>query len=129
MKSLTVEMLDEVIQRLIAAIDPDKIYLFGSYAWGTPHQQSDVDLMIVVPSNNSTDPTTSTRYAASGHRLAVLGHIALTGMPFAKDLIVKSRNDFDLFSGVQGSLTHKVARQGKLIYDRTNTVVDTAMAV
>jgi uncharacterized protein len=116
MKSLTVEVLDEAIRRLIAAIEPDKIFLFGSHVWGTPHLQSDVDLMIIVPDG------------VSGHQLAVRGHIALVGMPFAKDLIVKSSKDFDLFRGVQGSLTHKVAHQGKLIYDRTKTVVDAAMA-
>jgi predicted nucleotidyltransferase len=28
---------------------PDKIILFGSYAYGTPHADSDVDLLVVMP--------------------------------------------------------------------------------
>src|SRR5436309_9867850 len=31
---------------------PQKIILFGSYAYGTPHQESDVDLMIIMPTRD-----------------------------------------------------------------------------
>jgi predicted nucleotidyltransferase len=42
-----------VIRRYARAIAeefrPDKIVLFGSYAYGTPHENSDVDLLVVMP--------------------------------------------------------------------------------
>src|SRR5262245_52423489 len=31
---------------------PDKIVLFGSYAYGTPHNESDVDLLVIMPTRN-----------------------------------------------------------------------------
>ena len=31
---------------------PDKIILFGSYAYGTPHADSDVDILVVMPARN-----------------------------------------------------------------------------
>ena len=31
---------------------PDKIILFGSYAYGTPHNESDVDLLVVMPASD-----------------------------------------------------------------------------
>ncbi|MBI1914905.1 MAG: nucleotidyltransferase domain-containing protein [Planctomycetes bacterium] len=34
---------------------PDKIILFGSYAYGTPHEESDVDLMVIMPTRNVID--------------------------------------------------------------------------
>jgi predicted nucleotidyltransferase len=34
---------------------PEKIILFGSYAYGTPHEESDVDLMIIMPARNVID--------------------------------------------------------------------------
>jgi predicted nucleotidyltransferase len=34
---------------------PDKIFLFGSYAYGTPHQDSDVDILVVMPARNQLD--------------------------------------------------------------------------
>jgi predicted nucleotidyltransferase len=39
--------------RLVAKqFNPEKIVLFGSYAYGTPHESSDVDLMVVMPASN-----------------------------------------------------------------------------
>ncbi len=34
---------------------PDKIILFGSYAYGTPHADSDVDILVVMPARNELD--------------------------------------------------------------------------
>ena len=34
---------------------PDKIILFGSYAYGTPHADSDVDILVVMPCRNELD--------------------------------------------------------------------------
>src|SRR5579872_5223571 len=34
---------------------PDKIILFGSYAYGTPHADSDVDVLVVMPARNELD--------------------------------------------------------------------------
>jgi predicted nucleotidyltransferase len=34
---------------------PDKVILFGSYAYGTPHRDSDVDLLVVIPARNQLD--------------------------------------------------------------------------
>jgi predicted nucleotidyltransferase len=31
---------------------PDKVILFGSYAYGTPHNESDVDLLVIVPTRD-----------------------------------------------------------------------------
>jgi predicted nucleotidyltransferase len=34
---------------------PEKIILFGSYAYGTPHAESDVDLLVIMPTHNALD--------------------------------------------------------------------------
>src|SRR5436189_6137258 len=34
---------------------PDKIILFGSHAYGTPHADSDVDILVVMPARNEID--------------------------------------------------------------------------
>ena len=34
---------------------PDKIILFGSYAYGTPHEESDVDLLVIMPAYDVID--------------------------------------------------------------------------
>src|SRR5438067_1419619 len=35
--------------------EPDKIILFGSYAYGTPHADSDVDFLVIMPCRNELD--------------------------------------------------------------------------
>jgi hypothetical protein len=40
--------LREVTARLVAALTPERVLLFGSHAWGSPDADSDLDLYIVV---------------------------------------------------------------------------------
>ena len=44
---------------IAAAFKPNRIILFGSYAYGTPTEDSDVDVLVVMP----TDPTLGHRPA------------------------------------------------------------------
>jgi uncharacterized protein len=69
-----------VIRRYARAIaenfQPDKIILFGSYAYGTPHEDSDVDLLVIMATWNE-------------HGQAVKIRKALTA-PFPMDLLVRT---------------------------------------
>ena len=40
-------------ERIVAHFQPDKIILFGSYAYGKPHADSDVDLLVIMESDDS----------------------------------------------------------------------------
>src|SRR5947208_12724205 len=55
---------------------PDKIILFGSHAHGTPHPDSDVDLLVVMPARNQLDQVVKIRRALPA--------------PFPLDLIVRT---------------------------------------
>ncbi|HEX9736655.1 MAG TPA: nucleotidyltransferase domain-containing protein [Thermoanaerobaculia bacterium] len=46
----------EITQRLVAELEPDRIILFGSHAWGDPDEDSDLDLLVIVP--HSEQPPT-----------------------------------------------------------------------
>ena len=54
-------LVERTVQRFIRAFAPDQIVLFGSYAKGTTHIGSDVDLLIVA--NLPGNPTMHTRRA------------------------------------------------------------------
>lgn len=41
------QLTDQIVQKLLAHYNPEKIILFGSYADGSAHQDSDLDLLIV----------------------------------------------------------------------------------
>ena len=52
MKAAYEDLLQAATQRLVAEFQPEEIYLFGSHAWGTPGQDSDIDLMVIVPQSD-----------------------------------------------------------------------------
>jgi len=49
MAKLDEALLNEMTKRLVQTFHPDKVILFGSHAWGTPSEASDIDLYVIVP--------------------------------------------------------------------------------
>jgi predicted nucleotidyltransferase len=41
------KLIDEIVQKIVKEYRPEKIILFGSYAYGEPHSDSDIDLLII----------------------------------------------------------------------------------
>src|SRR5947209_9507106 len=63
-------------RRIADRFQPDKIILFGSYAYGKPHDESDVDLLVIMPTKNAIDQ--SIRISLAFKRLFSLDLILLT---------------------------------------------------
>src|SRR5437868_11190312 len=63
-------------RQIAARFHPDKIILFGSYAYGQPHAESDVDLLVIMPASDVVNQ--AIRICAAFER------------PFAFDLIVRT---------------------------------------
>ena len=52
MKQFPTTLLEEMNRRLVAEFQPERITLFGSYAWGAPTEDSDVDLLVIMSTSN-----------------------------------------------------------------------------
>jgi predicted nucleotidyltransferase len=102
------ETLEDVKNRLVKAYSPIAIYLFGSYAWGTPTEESDLDLLIVVDKSDE-----------KSYKRPLVGYDALFGMNIAKDIIVYTKKEFDEASTNKTTFCFKIKNNGKLIYART----------
>jgi len=50
-KSITKQVVEEAVRRILKTVDPDKIVLFGSYAYGYPNRDSDLDLLVIMSSD------------------------------------------------------------------------------
>lgn len=99
------EVIEEVKNRLVKAYNPIAIYLFGSYAWGTPTEDSDLDLLIVI--DKSDEKSYKRQYP---------GYDALFGMGISKDLIVYTKDEFEKSSNSKTTLSYKIKKDGELIY-------------
>ena len=51
---ITRDAIQKFCQELVEAFHPQKVVLFGSYAYGSPGEGSDVDLLVVMPVKGSS---------------------------------------------------------------------------
>ena len=108
MTTIRPELLENAVERLRAEFQPEEIYLFGSHAWGNPTDDSDVDLMVILPSSEERPIRRMQR-----------AQRCLRGIGFAKDVLVNTRAEFDRYRHVSASLTHKIFREGRRLYGKT----------
>ncbi len=105
MKTLDSTLLDEATRRLVAEFHPEQIILFGSYAWGAPTGNSDIDVFVIIPASD-----------APSHELAARGYRALRGLSLPVEVHVRTRNEFDRYRHVPASLEHQIAEEGRRLY-------------
>lgn len=105
METVSQNLLDEVTRLLAAEFQPDKVWLFGSHAWGEPDHGSDLDLLVLVPESNETPVQRAQR-----------AHRCLRGITVAMDILVKTRQEMERFRDVQSSLESLILRKGRVIY-------------
>lgn len=105
MKQKIAELLDQITERLVAALKPEQIILFGSYAYGEPTENSDLDLLVVVSESNEP------RY-----RRARQAYAALRGISMPTDVIVLTRDEVQRKINVPSSLVSRAIHEGRLLY-------------
>lgn len=99
------EKLRLVVERLIEAYRPERVYLFGSVARGEAGPNSDYDLLLVVADD-----------APPEHRRSRLAYETLWGTGVAVDALVCVRGWFEERTHLRASLPGTVLREGRLLY-------------
>jgi predicted nucleotidyltransferase len=97
--------LARVVNQLVATFQPERVYVFGSQARGTPRPDSDIDILVVVPT--ADEPT---------YRLAALAYAALAPPGLPVELLFMTRNEFDERALATASLPARVLSEGRLLY-------------
>lgn len=105
MRALPGGLLDEITSRLVDEFQPEEVILFGSYAWGTPDDDSDIDLYVVVASSDEPEVVRDAR-----------AHRRLSGLRAPKDVLVRTRADYDRFRVVRASLEWRIEREGRPLH-------------
>jgi len=103
---LSPKILDQIVERLVEGLHPDRIYLFGSQARGQATQSSDFGLLVVVPESN-----------LPRHQREALSYDLLWGLTTPVDLIVLTKDEFNRIRRVKTSLASTVQAQGEILYD------------
>lgn len=105
MKTIPSGLLEQIVERLKSEFQPEQIYLFGSHAWGTPHEDSDLDILVIVPDSEEG--------AIQRMRRA---HHCLGDMDVSKDVFVQTRVEFDRYRNLPSSMQHRIIREGAKLY-------------
>ena len=100
--------LQEVVRRLVEAVDPDRIIMFGSRARGDAKPDSDLDLLIV---KDSTEPR---------HRRAIPAYGALTGLGIPTDILWRTGAEIEDWSKVPNHVITTAIREGRVLYERAS---------
>ena len=103
--SQTTEQLESIKQKILSKIMPEAIYLFGSYAYGTPSPDSDLDLYIVIP-DSSVRPLEAAQ---------IINNAIYDDLRKPVDILVGKVSDFNRRKNLP-TLERMVAAKGMLLY-------------
>lgn len=95
----------EVVRRLVEVYAPERIYLFGSTARGDSDEDSDLDIMVVVPDDTPAPLCSAGR-----------AYQALWGVGVAVDVLIWTRSAFDERLHLNASLPATILREGRLLH-------------
>src|SRR5437016_706160 len=89
--------------------DPEKIILFGSYAYGTPHADSDVDILVIMPARNQLDQAVKIELACDP--------------PFPLDIIVRTPHNMQWRLAEGESFLREITTRGKVLHEKNHAGV------
>jgi uncharacterized protein len=105
MKKISASKIQASVTLLADTYQPLAIYLFGSYAWGTPNAESDLDFLIVLKDDILLDLA-----------LHIKGKQALKNMDISTDIVLNHYEFFKIRGAHPSTLQHKIKTEGKLVY-------------
>jgi len=103
----------------LKTLNPYMILLFGSYAYGTPNHDSDIDLLVVT-NDNYIPKNYEERINL---QLAVSSRIFELAKQVPIDLIVYTIPMYKKFIEQNSNFAHEITTKGKILYERYNTAV------
>jgi uncharacterized protein len=106
---IPIRVIRRFARQVAERFQPEKIILFGSYAYGTPHADSDVDILVVMRCRNQLDQ-------------AFKIHSTLLP-PFPLDIIVRTPHSMKWRLAERESFLTEITTQGKVLYEKEHVGV------
>jgi predicted nucleotidyltransferase len=98
--------ISNLIHRIASIINPDKIYLFGSYATGLANEDSDIDLLVV---KETLEPK---------YRRSIEIQRLLIGTKLPVDIVVYTNEEFENEKLNSFSFLNSAFHGAQLMYER-----------
>ncbi len=101
------DLLDQIKEIIVSSINPQKIILFGSLAYGNPHKGSDIDILVVVD-----------QLYGSRREMRIKIRRLLRKYLIAKDIIIATVEDLEEWKNVPQAFLTQIIEKGRVLYER-----------
>jgi predicted nucleotidyltransferase len=108
-KRIPMRVIRALVKHIVDNFSPERIILFGSYAYGKPNKWSDVDLLVVM----STPPEGELETALAISK-------SLPPHWFSIDVIVRSQGAIERRIPLGDWFLKEITNRGKVMYERNN---------
>jgi len=102
---ISMPQIQRYCDAIAAAFKPVKIILFGSYAYGTPTADSDVDVMVVMPKGRKATLDTAVKIREK------------VTASFPVDVLVRGESEFARRLRDRDMFTEQITQKGKVMYE------------
>ena len=107
----TKNQIENLSKLIVKAVKPNKVILFGSYAYGKPTVKSDVDLIVVMEDQDmSMDDKVEVSHKITQQRRKNAEWIS-------SDISILSKNDIEARKNDSNSAVYEALRKGRVMYD------------
>lgn len=100
-----------MVRQIVECFHPQKVILFGSYAYGQPTKDSDVDLLVVMETNENPLHTAARISASIPH-------------PFPLDILVMQPSDLQASFERHGVFATELMTKGVVLYEARDNGLD-----
>lgn len=106
-KKVDDKVLKEIVDKIVAEVHPEKIILFGSYAYGAPHRGSDLDLLLVINNIKGTK-----------RKIRLKIRKLLRKYLIPKDILVVNQKEIEEWKNVPQAFVTSIIKKGKVLYEK-----------
>jgi predicted nucleotidyltransferase len=102
------DVISEVIEKIVSHFHPEKVIVFGSQAWGSPGEASDLDVLVIMESGE--------RPRARAARVAHSCQPPYLPM----DILVRTPAEIAERVAIGDSFIQRILDEGRVMYDRSS---------
>lgn len=108
MRKITQKTISSFARQVARHFNPQKIILFGSYAYGKPTEDSDVDILIIMPFKGRNPEKATEIWMA-------------TKPKFPIDILVRKPAELEKRLKMGDFFLREITEKGKVLYEAANT--------
>lgn len=105
---ITQKEISSISQKIAEKLSPVKIILFGSYAYGKPNENSDLDICVIEEKFKS-------KQAEKKKIRELLGNIS-----FGLDILVPEKEEYEFYKNEINSVYYDIDKNGKVLWERNS---------